>query len=569
MANVPLYGQQKVTQQKLPGTQTSVTVSPEAMGGGVAKGISNLGDEASKYYLKQKQDADEAVLIEANRKTSQAYTQIELDVKNLKGKDALGAFDYADKKTREFQQEIDKSFTNDTQRLAYKKWESSYRNSLNRSAMIHADDEHKKYVLGELDALATSEFNRLELNPDRQDVRDDVTATLGGLYDKKAKLEGIAQTDARYETGLKDVASTIHKTVINSFLAKGHDRLAKEYFTENKSAMKDIAALEKELETSSTLGEGMRAGYGVWSEMGPKKPTDLLDRAAMETKLEEILKDDPKALKIAKGALHEKISAFRDSVNAFDEHSGQGLEKILSRGGSLAEAKASKDWANLRPDSKLKWAQLFVSGPPVQTDVMFEYRLKRMETGSQAERDAFKNMNLYVPEIRGNYNLADWKAMTDRQMSMRRGETKIGEGIQTGAQIADRSLTAIGIDPTPKESDSPSSDAVRGVIFRKVFDERISAETSRKGGDLTSTEMQQIADALIIEVITQRNTWWLNQTKRLFETAPGEAFEVDFDEIPATEVAKITDSLKKNNVPVTNEKIVEIYRRKLERIRGK
>lgn len=562
MATVPMYGQPSVAPEKLPGMQTGVSVSPDTMGAAVGRGVSDIGDVAAKLYAQEKQKADEASVLSYNVKISQLSTQLELEAKNLKGADAMQAQDIAAKKWNDGLSSLATDLHNDTQRSAASRISASYGISLQRSVMSHAETERQAQVEADTQAGLAAEFNRIKTDPVH---RDEAFAVIGQIYDMHAKQKGIGRDTPAYEEGLKALASAGHSEVINSYLAKSQDLKAKEYFEANKSSMvaKDISAVEAKVEADSNLGEGMRVGYGVWNKMGAKRNTDAIDQDGMETEIEKLLKDNPKALELAKGALHEKINAFKNTVAAKDEANGNKVLGILMKGGDFIQAQATTEFKAMRPETQLKVAKLFAEGLPTQTDLPYYYGLVTLAT-SQDTHGQFLKMNLADPAVMSKVSRSDWNTLVSLQKSAREGDDKLIAGFRTAKEVADDSLRSINIDPTPKEG---STDAKKVAEYRRRLDVLISNDQAAKGRKLHPEEVQQLSDNLLVKTYQEG---WLSGwgTTRAFEVKPGEPLNVKYEEIPAVEINKITQALKAKKLPVTNASIMATYRRKLEAMRG-
>ena len=77
--------------------------------------------------------------------------------------------------------------------------------------------------------------------------------------------------------------------------------------------------------------------------------------------------------------------------------------------------------------------------------------------------------------------------------------------------------------------------------------------------------MQDIVDKLMVKgTIEGTGVFGLFKTnKRLFEVLPGETLELDIDDVPEIERAKIEDALESRGKVVNEENILDLYRRKI------
>lgn len=90
----------------------------------------------------------------------------------------------------------------------------------------------------------------------------------------------------------------------------------------------------------------------------------------------------------------------------------------------------------------------------------------------------------------------------------------------------------------------------------------IDAEQKRLGRKLAFDERQKVVDLMLIEGSVSKN-WWPDKSVRLFEVA-GTADQANFSiEVPDDERKKIEAALTRAGQPVTDEAVLNLYRRKM------
>jgi hypothetical protein len=64
-----------------------------------------------------------------------------------------------------------------------------------------------------------------------------------------------------------------------------------------------------------------------------------------------------------------------------------------------------------------------------------------------------------------------------------------------------------------------------------------------------------------IKVVTKKG-FILNTRKPKYQVQPGQPFEIEVNEIPAAEITKIQEALRKMGQPVTNDNVIKLYQAK-------
>jgi hypothetical protein len=133
-------------------------------------------------------------------------------------------------------------------------------------------------------------------------------------------------------------------------------------------------------------------------------------------------------------------------------------------------------------------------------------------------------------------------------------------GERTRVQIADQTLRAAGIDPTPKDTDAKGATKVK--LFNEALDRSVRAwKLQNEGKTPTSEDIQKMADRLVIGGTLKGTGYLWDDKARLFELTPETQgrFAVPFDKVPADQKAEIVAELGRNKVPATNDLVGEIY----------
>ncbi len=179
------------------------------------------------------------------------------------------------------------------------------------------------------------------------------------------------------------------------------------------------------------------------------------------------------------------------------------------------------------------------------------------------------NWDLYYnlktdPQVLGQTNLSalrdkladpEFKQLVNEQQDIRSGKTEDMTHLRNGKDVLNQMMREAGIDPTPKDTDKDGAATV-GRIWN-AFENRVREREQRTGKKLSVDEMKAEAAHLFTAVEVDR-PWLWNKSAVSGAVAPGQRIAV-----PANEEKLIRDALKQRGLPVTEDAIQNLYRRKI------
>jgi hypothetical protein len=133
------------------------------------------------------------------------------------------------------------------------------------------------------------------------------------------------------------------------------------------------------------------------------------------------------------------------------------------------------------------------------------------------------------------------------------------DGYRTDTMIVNDALASAGFDPTPKPG---TKDAEKSAQFRRMVDQELAQMQARTGKKATNEEVQGAVDRLMTKTV--KKGWLWNGTQRAFEVAEGEDLDFSVKAIPAADRAIIEGKLRARKIPVTDDKLIEIYKGRLK-----
>jgi hypothetical protein len=549
MPTAPTYKRQ-VTEQPLRGGLIRTRVSPEDMGAGLGAAINRV---ANDYAEKEFEAADEIAVIAATNKLKQKSTEIMYDPKfgalSRRGRDAFDLPEIVMPVYDRIADEIASEMTTPRQKAAFARVQSAQRDNINLQVQRHVFQERTAYDKAETEGLVESSRGDAVHNyADPARVMQELQlqgATLMGY----AKRNGLGPEQAR-----KMVEQNRSKTlldVIERAAAANNDKIAKVYFDEGKSFLvgDHQTKAAKLVEESSLRGDSQRVADQLLSDPDP-------DPFAIAEKIRDI--KDPKLRDLVQNRVDAELQRREQRNQASREDQFMMSLNFIEQGGSFAALPASTvmQLTHNQRAALRSYQKSVVAGESIETDWALYYSLKT-EATTEATMGAFAKKDLM--QYRHKLGDTEFKEMVGLQAGYRKGDARDQDkinGYRTTKQIVDDSLASVGIDPTPKHG---KTEAQQVAKFRRTVDEFVLQYSSQHGRPPPTKEVQQFVDNLLVKGKVPGSGIFWDSKKFAFELNPDERIAIKKADVPAHTVRKIEDALKRNNIPITDEKVIELY----------
>lgn len=555
MVTVP-RAQSSVVQRASPNIELNPNAPIEAFGGGaasdpIAQATSRGLNVATQIIQEERQRADDAATTEAYAKAVRKRNELLYDPKsgamNRQGKDAFGVSkEYGEAYEKELNT-IEDELATDSQKALFRKIRIQQSTDLNNDLQRHTFTEARKFEEQTTEAgLATT--------------RDDAVLNYQnpGKVASSIELQKVLVKEQAIRNGLpaewvalktKDVESKTHSAVIERMLSNGQDIEAQDYFNKSKDFLSgaDSATLEKSLEEGTRRGKSQRESDAIVKSTGSLSQALEKARSIEDPRLRDDtvtrVKDYYSQKKMAEDEANEQ--RHKQAGNIIDQTNGD-LDKIppnVWNQFTVAEKSSLKAYAKAKK-----------SGSDIETSWDDYYNLKT-SAANPALRDDFLKTNLMT--YRDKLGNSEFKELIDMQTSMRQGKSGDNnlDGFMSDQQIINASLGDAGINYDAKPG---TAESIKVNNFRRQVQIKMVAYERQTGKKADSTVVKQITDDLMIEGITSKGWIW-DTTKRKFELEPGEKLDFRLKDIPAGERAKIEEALTKRNIPVTDDKVLQLF----------
>jgi len=566
MATVPRSDRQ-ITPSALPSARRTGAPTREELGADVGAIAANAGVRLvarqaaveDRLAKEERARADEIAVLDARRQLDEFSNQTATEALSQEG---ANAFELPEQTRAAYDKragEIAGGLTNEDQRVAFERIRVAGRDNLDGVVQRHTAQQRAKWDDDTTQAvLENSQAAAVANAQDPRRVGQELD-TMVETVRAHGKRNGVSPE--RTQRRVDAIVSDTHTAVIERLIDGGQDRTASVYYQETKSQISGQAQgkIEKALEEGSVRGESQR------------KADEIL--AAGGTDAEQLEKvrtiDDPKV----RDATRERVEhdqAVRDRLTR-ERH-----EATLVNAGNILDKTpdvrkiSPTDWATFTTGEKhalQEYAKAKVKGVEPETNVGRYYELVT-EAGDNPE--AFATRNLWLD--RNKLGDTEFKQLAGFQKSIKDGNRKIDalDGIRTNLQVAQGALMKIGIDPSPKDQASAQGQAV--AKFYDRVDKAVLGLQAQTGKKATTADVQQIADDLLTEVVTEKGAgFWeglfttapiTDVKKRKFEvdpTAPAAARPIDQVQVPGADRAIITRKLVERGRQPTEEAIRAYY----------
>jgi hypothetical protein len=549
---VPRY-QRQVVSNAPNAPRLTANPSESAFGGGAANdrltgAIQGFGEEVSQVMDEERKKANQARLLEKRRalndwEHSNIYSNKSGAI-NRTGKNALGTFTDLQGGYDSFIEEQMKDLANDEQKLAFRQMAQSRREKVLGWADSHEAKQMKVFEAQEFEAGLESSKERGSVDTANIGIE---TTFLRQSIMERGESEGWSPEVIKQE--LQKHESDLHARSINRMVTEGNDLDAQAYFKEIKKDLDpDVATkISKVLEEGSLLGEGQRRADAI---MG--KGLSMAEAYDEASKIK-----DPKMRKEVESQIGVRFARSEKAERDAMESLSLQATNIIEQTGSFEKIPADMvAQMKVGTRSALKnYARRKAEGLDISTDWVTYYDLVTQATTPELQ-DKFLSADLI--EYRDKLSNGEFKQMIDTQAKLRKGDRSSVKEFATNMQIANNALREIGVNPSAKAGTTEAEEVAR---FRRLIRDRVNEFQDSTGRQATNEEVQKISDALTMEAIEPGGDWFglADETKRIFQFAPGEEIRFTIDSIPMSEREEIAKALRKRNLQITEEAMIQLY----------
>jgi hypothetical protein len=541
MPTVQRYGQAQTQAEVNPNIRVTEKQDVEAFGGG--QGLSRLTSAAVGLAENVKERADSLAVMEVEKEmndfeTQLMYSQGEDDGQGgkkgvglafKKGKDAFETPKLAREEFNKKRDEILNRLSNPNQKAMFSQKALQREAQLNRQVSRHVANEIEKYEQDTFTSYMKSEREKAVVN------YQDPEAVAQSLYNQETKIKefadrnGLPPETLKYQ--LESARSQTHSDVISRMIANGDDLGAEAYFAKVKPDITggNIEQVEKELEIGSLRGASQRS-VDQFMRSGMSEAQAYSQAAKIESpKLREATE-----ARIAK-AYGQREAAENQRQQDIVEYAAKVFDKTGDYPPELTKAITS-----LKPQYK-EMLDKYRERNPMRDDGVLYYKLQQMAANPET-RQKFANHDL-LQEM-PNLSKDHFEKLRTYQKNIKEGKDSAGkelDGIYSDAQVVENVYKEAGFDTKDVEDYSK---------FKNRLDEVVLEAKKKKGGNLTNSEIRDLAKQQTLEVVTSKGFLWDTKKPR---------FLIDQETIPESDRLQIIEVLNKKGKPATEKNILDLF----------
>src|SRR5438445_5012343 len=289
--------QPQVAPSALPSARLTAVASPDVYGAGAADAITRA---AANIYERYSLEADQVAFMEADTKAAKAQTDIQLQVRDLQGKDAAGAPDVARQKWEQAMGEIQPTLTGPRQQRAFARVAAGRWEELYKTTQFHVAEQTTKYADQTTESSIKASTDEARLNAAFPDSIEAAKRRQVAVLHEWAGRKGLPLDGPVYQEQEAKVLSNTNAEVVKGLLYAGNDITASAFYqahvTEFVAADRDH--IEAALKEGSTRGEALRRTNAIMGMAG----ADYKAALAEVTKI-----TDPKVEELAREMVHKRL----------------------------------------------------------------------------------------------------------------------------------------------------------------------------------------------------------------------------------------------------------------------
>lgn len=537
---------------RVPNAPTNAPI--EAFGGGasteaVGRAAQDLQKQTTDFFIQQKRQADDAAVQEAYYKTVQQkntllYTGDNAAMKK-QGKDAFALPDTHGAEFNKFTQDVEDNLGNEDQKAFYRKIKRAQQSEFDSSLSRHVATEGEKFKVATYkNALVTTQEDAV-MNYQEPGAMD------RSIDRQKALIAQFAQDNGmpieEIDRQMKDAESKTYVGVIERVMAGGDDLLAKKMYDDgvvnNRITGEDQTKLAKAMELSSSRSESYRISDQILKEYPTRG-------AAMEAVSST---EDPETRKMAEANIRQHFDDVNNDLKVTDERLYRKAFHAVEAnpGKPVHEVVSPADLARMNPDDIVKLKKV---NKNTQTNWTLYYELRDKAT-DPATRANFADE--FLLKYKGDLADTEFKELVKLQDSVKKGDDKAFDGVNTKNGIINNTLILNKINPQSKDK----TEKQKVAEFRRYVDEQQRSFQEQTGKKATSKDIQQIVDEALVVRRTEPGFFGTSIGKKEYRAFESNAKTAK--DVPPEDRQKIEAALRKANRQINDQAIINLYNKKM------
>lgn len=493
--------------QNLPGVRVQA-FDTSAGTNAIARGLQQVGGVANDIAQREREKAEAAQLLEADRKLAEWETSTlyapETGLFNTRGKDALSAPDRALPSLDRVISEAEQGLRSDQARMRFRQIAQGRRTDIERQLMRHVSQQSDAILKAETDAYQQTALAAIAVHA--QDPERVALEAQRLWAAKSTALERMGMPAEAIRAEQQATMQAVHGTVIDQMLARNEYTQAIGYFEQNREALGDradeygraVKQADYALKEASESDRIMREfGTGRGAIQAARQIEDPFLRERVESRIDREAarreREQQQAERAVREAAWAKIEQAPPGADLYSVLTPRELANLSEMPGALSQMEG-------RMKQRLQ-------GLEVQTDPRAFDELHRMMDDPQAFESA--DLSTYYDRL----------APQDRDY-FRKAQQSIREPGKQADFASESQQLGLVFDDLGLSKTKAGDAEKRGAFMRQYFAEK-QAFTQQAGRAPNANERQEMMRRLTLPFVRERMAWW-DEERRAFEIPAGE-----------------------------------------------
>lgn len=554
-----------------------------------SEALGRAGSVATGIAADMQAQANKVRLDDAQNRLMAAATDLEVEARALRGKNALerpdgkALPDEYGERLEKAAREIEDGLGNDFQRQNFRSSVSALGTRFRGTLAQHMVGEQRTYeVETAKSGIAVAVDRAIKLAGD-EPARQDALAAIDGHLAALGKAQGWdANTTAEARL---DARSKVHSGLIATMIGSGRSLDARAYYDANSAEMTVQArtTILPKLQEANDAQAGDGAAAAAWAKIGPKSPNDPVRQADLEEEVRKTTAGNPKATAIGIAALRDRTSAHDKQQAEFKATNVAGVWKQMDAGATMAQIQQSDAWLALT-DTERRQIRREREAELYQAESRAAARASR--EAAEAQRGAAE-ASRELTRLRTNDALsllnngaayltasdpAVLSQMSRAQVEALRGQFGLEgtqhllakhEQLQKPGKIAEarmdqddfnRVADTLGLKPYDRSKSESQARALGELKFRveQIIDQRQRAA----GKTLERDEKLKLMQDEMTKTVTTDGWFSLERQVPVIQLTDRNLGDV---QVPPTDRKQITEALRARGQPVTEQAIRRMF----------
>ena len=549
MPTVPSYDGRTVNIQQIGSPSLSMN-APDASG--LSQGLNRVENSAIDYVQKERENADTAALLDADRKLNDWKTAAMFDPKSgvytRKGQNALDITNQTLPGYDKHVEEVMGGLGNEQQKARFKIVAARQREALSGELNRYEYNERQTWYNESDEASKEGAANSAALYYNRPDQMAGYLNKGLAVIESQGMRNGWSAEKVEQER--QTFSSGIHLSAIDRLMSENPNEALARY-----SEVKDSMTADDQEKVEKV------ADAFVQKQAGESFANSLITDGSAENYAGALSKvmampDGP-----ARDAAEARLRDFKSLTDANDKVLYEQAAETVKNGGY---GSLSPDmYRALSPENLVKLKRM---DKALREGVDIETTPGKLDEFLTMQPEKPANLSL-ERDIRPYLSKTDYTTVQSAWTAARKGDGSVQGVAKAENENLNYTMSKAGIKTGSSKDALKPENLQQQDQFRSAYQSRRDSFVKINGREPSVEEAQGLAEMLLMDV--KLTSTWRDSSAKLWEVSPEDAdkvyveTDIGVEAVPASDRRQIVTALREQGVPVSEETIVAAYQNKL------